>query len=751
MSNKSQLKNEKIKRQNNQIIEIESLRQRLDVETPPCGYYPKITDENNETVPINLRPKSLFKELPLSNRTLRGLNDDKKFKMTPIQRASLPHSLYNRDIIGSSKTGSGKTFSFVIPVLEKLYLNKWSSIDGVGALIILPTRELAIQVFEVFRVIGKYHDFSLGLVIGGNNLEKEKSTLYHINILIGTPGRIIQHITETPYFTLDNLQILVVDEADRILDEGFEKELNEIITYLPTNRQTLLFSATITKTIKSLAKMNLKCPEKISINNIENLMSLSETIETNDKLSRININIKDDKEKNNKSDSENLITPKNLHQFYTKVNPEDKLNVLYSFLNTHKNMKILIFLSSCKEVRFFYETFKRLKLGFTFLELHGGQKQNKRTAIFYTFLEKSNSVLFATDIAARGMDFPCINWVIQVDAPEDLSTYIHRVGRTARYKSQGNSLLFLSQSETEYLNYFNSKSIPIKSISINKDKIVNLQPIIRSILSENPDINYLAQRAIISYVKSIAYQSNKKIFNHKSIDIEKLALSFGLMMTPKIVDKSKTREMDEDEESDEEGEKKLTKLEKYKAKIKKKKEESRRQKEEEEKGFLKIKRKLSVEDNENEKDVKEKKAEKSMLITSQDKENIKKRYKEIESELRMNEYTSKMENKERVKSQHKQQRIAQKARDYERHGHGKNTIKEGEYEDDEDSGEDEEDKEYKKERKVDEEEETSKDEEESLITNQKKKSNLKELQNKEDIAKKLISANNEKSNRRLLI
>lgn len=674
----------KQQRINMQVKEIKELQSRLDIETPPCGVYPKSSDENNETVPLNLRPKAYFKDLALSSKTIRGLNEDKKYKLTPIQRASIPHSLYNRDIMGASKTGSGKTIAFVIPVLEKLFLKRWSTLDGLGALIILPTRELAIQVFEVFKTIGKYHDFSLGLIIGGNNLQKEQAILYNMNILVGTPGRILQHISETPYFTADNLQMLVIDEADRILDEGFEADLTEILSYLPTEKQTLLFSATLTKSLKTLAKVNMKCPEHISINNIENMMALNDSEPVmNDKISKVNLNIKGESQPVSETNS---AMPKNLHQFYSVVEADRKLDVLYSFLNTHKNTKIIAFLSTCKQVRFFYEAFSKMKLGFSFLELHGGQKQSKRTAIFYNFLEKTNTVLFATDIAARGMDFPSINWVIQVDAPEDVETYIHRVGRTARYKSQGSSLLFLSESEKDYLKQFDIKSIPIKSISINNDKIVNLQPILRSILSESKDIQYLAQKALSCYVKSVALQKNKKVFDYKKIDINKLSLSYGLMVKPEFITKGKMKEEENKDTSDkdlEPSEPKKNKLEKFKDKIKLKKALKQQVPEEtsilkvekaDDDGFLRKKRVLTVQEIVDHKPDSSKR-EDSIKVDIKQSDS---RYKEISQKLKTKEYDSKQENKDRVKALHKQQRLANKQKDYEKHGLNDN--------DDEDEG-----------------------------------------------------------------
>lgn len=739
---------QKMKRINKQIEEIESIRKRLDIETPPCGYYPKLTDNINETTPINLRPKIYFKDLALCYRTHKGLNEDKKYKMTPIQRASIPHSLYNRDVLGASKTGSGKTIAFVIPILEKLFANRWSLLDGLGALVIVPTRELAISVYEVINSIGKFHDFSLGLVIGGNNIDKEKEALFNMNILVGTPGRLIHHFSETPDFNYDNLKILVIDEADKILESGFDAELNEIISYLPKDRQTLMFSATLTKDIKALAKFNLKCPEYISINNIENLAMFNDEEKTsNDILSKINLDLKNDKKLDKKDEkvmlSANDLTPKNLTQYYTLVEAYDKVNILYSFLKTHKNSKILIFLSTCKEVRFFYESFKRMKLGFHFLELHGSQKQNKRTAIFYHFLEKTNCVLFATDVASRGLDFPSVNWVIQVDLPEDIQTYIHRVGRTARYKSSGNSLLFLSKSESEFLSLCESKNISIKKININNDKLVNLQPILRSILSENKDIQYLAQRAIVSYVKSINYNGNKKIFNVKSIDIEKLALSFGLMSKPTLVIKENNQNMkNQSTEENEEEKIKKSKIEKFREKIKKKKLEKKEkdilnnddlvnnkdETKDDYDDFLKKKRKGINEDEEKKEIVKlqefTQNTHKKNVVKTVD---ISERFKKIELELKEKEYDAKQEEKERIKQKHRDQRLLAKAEDYNKHNINKDAS---ENEDNINEQEDEEDDEISVEE----------------VKNKKKSQSSKKdyvksesIMTKESLAKKILS------------
>jgi len=191
-----------------------------------------------------------FTDLPLSEPTKAGLKSYHFAVMTDIQAKAIPLAMKGADILGAAKTGSGKTLAFVIPVLENLYRAQCVGVDaGLGAMIISPTRELAIQIFDVLYKIGKRgHIFAAGLIIGGKSLQEEQDALARMNIVVCTPGRILQHLSQTAAFNVDNLKMLVLDEADRILDMGFQKDVDAILEYLPKERQTLLFSATQTKT-----------------------------------------------------------------------------------------------------------------------------------------------------------------------------------------------------------------------------------------------------------------------------------------------------------------------------------------------------------------------------------------------------------------------------------------------------------------------------------------------------------------------
>ena len=163
--------------------------------------------------------------------------------------------------MGAAKTGSGKTLAFLIPVLERLYRAQWTEFDGVGAIIVSPTRELAVQIFDVLKKIGRNHSFSAGCLIGGRSLKEEAERLDRMNILICTPGRMLQHLDQTAGFDANNLQMLVLDEADRIMDMGFQSDVDALVEHLPKTRQTLIFSATQSKKVSDLARLSLKEPE----------------------------------------------------------------------------------------------------------------------------------------------------------------------------------------------------------------------------------------------------------------------------------------------------------------------------------------------------------------------------------------------------------------------------------------------------------------------------------------------------------
>ncbi|CAM9134160.1 unnamed protein product [Ectocarpus fasciculatus] len=478
--------------------EVAELEAQVVATAPARGTQP-FTESTGDRQP--------FTALPLSQRTTRGLTGGGFKTMTEIQVAAIPHALAGRDVLGAAKTGSGKTLAFLVPLVEKLYRSRITFGDGLAALVISPTRELSLQIFEVLREFGKHHQLSAGLITGGKKeFREEQASVIKMNILVATPGRLLQHLEQTPGFDPSLLQVLVLDEADRILDMGFRDQLNSILEYLPPSRQTMLFSATQTKSIKDLARLSLRK------GNVEYVAV--------------------------RAGKDECATPAKLVQNYVVCQLDKKLDVLLGFIKTHLKSKMIVFFTSCAQVRFAFELLCALQPGMPVMALHGKCKHARRTQIYLDFVRRPGAVLLATDIAARGLDFPSVDWVIQVDAPEDAEGYIHRVGRTARYNSGGRALLMMLPSEEEgVLAGLKPNNIPIKRLTINPEKVRMAGSVGKkasALVASDPDKKRLAEKSFTSYVRAVQLMPNKQAFRLSELPLEEYAFSLGLAAAPRV-------------------------------------------------------------------------------------------------------------------------------------------------------------------------------------------------------------------------
>ncbi|KAG5475045.1 hypothetical protein CUR178_04495 [Leishmania enriettii] len=440
---------------------------------------------------------SKFTELPISQRTQMGLERGHYTILTPIQKGALHLALAGFDVLGAAKTGSGKTLCFVIPVLERLYLEHWSSDMGVGALLLSPTRELALQIFKVMQIVGYKHVLSAALLTGGRDVEEERKRLHAISIIVGTPGRVLHHLQDDAELVLDNMQLFCMDEADRLLDMGFREAITNILKYLPPQRQSLLFSATQTSDVQMLAQMSLKNPRYVSTQAITA-----------------------------------APTPTTLCQNFVVVELHRKLDALLMFLKRHPNDKIVVFVSTCNQVKFMHLAFSKIikKMRIPSMCLTSKMKQFRREEVFLTFCRCKSAVLFCTDVASRGLDFPLVHWVVQYDCPESAQTYIHRAGRTARAGARGASILFLTPRETPMLSYLHHKHIPLREVAIKPDYLTSSQEIFVALVVQG--LKYEAQKAFIAYLRSLYFASNKNVFDVASVDVDAFAKSLGLLVVP---------------------------------------------------------------------------------------------------------------------------------------------------------------------------------------------------------------------------
>jgi ATP-dependent RNA helicase DDX10/DBP4 len=288
---------------------------------------------------------------------------------------------------------------------------------------------------------------------------------------------------------------------------GFRDQMIKILDYLPKGakdggpRQTLLFSATQTKRVADLAALSLYKPEYIGVH---------------DKLST-------------------GPTPDSLQQSYVVIPLGNKLDTVYSFIKSHLKKKSIIFFNSCSQVRHAYDLFCALQPGVPLLALHGKLHQERRTRVYFDYLQRPHAVLFCTDVAARGLDFPDVDWVVQADAPEDKDMYIHRVGRTARYTAGGRAMVCLLPSEEPGMKMmFEEAKIPIKKLAINPTKTVVVSQRASGIVASKPDLNNLAKKAYKSYLRSVYLMPNKEIFKIEELPYDDYAASLGLAATPSL-------------------------------------------------------------------------------------------------------------------------------------------------------------------------------------------------------------------------
>lgn len=377
----------------------------------------------------------------VSDNTLKAVQEMGFEHMTEIQHKSIRPLLEGRDVLAAAKTGSGKTLAFLIPCIELIYKLKFMPRNGTGVVILSPTRELAMQTYGVMKELMIHHVHTYGLVMGGSNRSAEAQRLANgVNIMVATPGRLLDHLQNTPGFMFKNLQCLIIDEADRILEVGFEEELKQIIKLLPKKRQTMLFSATQTRKVEDLARISLK-------------------------KEPLYVGVDDNKDN---------ATVDGLEQGYVVCPSEKRFLLLFTFLKKNRKKKLMVFFSSCMSVKYHYELLNYIDL--PVMAIHGKQKQTKRTTTFFQFCNADSGILLCTDVAARGLDIPEVDWIVQYDPPDDPKEYIHRVGRTARgINGRGHALLILRPEELGFLRFLKQAKVPLSEFEFSWSKISDIQ------------------------------------------------------------------------------------------------------------------------------------------------------------------------------------------------------------------------------------------------------------------------------------
>ncbi|EJD55490.1 DEAD-domain-containing protein [Auricularia subglabra TFB-10046 SS5] len=459
-----------------------------------------IEEENQDASSSSAPADTRFSSLGLSEQTMKGLADMGFTNMTAVQARTIPALLAGRDVLGAARTGSGKTLAFLIPSIELLCRLKFKPRNGTGIIVISPTRELALQIFGVAKELMAHHTQTYGILMGGANKKAEAEKLEKgVNLVIATPGRLMDHLQDTKGFVFRNLKALVIDEADRILEVGFEEQMKKIIAILPNEgRQSMLFSATQTTKVQDLARISLR-PGPL-------LIDVDAEAQTS--------------------------TVTTLSQGYVVCPSERRFLLLFTFLKKNMKKKIVVFFSSCNSVKYHAELLNYIDV--PVLDLHGKQKQQKRTTTFFEFCNAETGTLLCTDVAARGLDIPRVDWIVQFDPPDDPRDYIHRVGRTARAGKVGKSLLFLLPSELGFLRYLKDAKVPLNEFAFPADRIANVQSQLEKLLQKNYFLHQSARDGYRAYLQSYASYSLKKIFDINALDLAKVGKAFGFAVPPRV-------------------------------------------------------------------------------------------------------------------------------------------------------------------------------------------------------------------------
>ncbi|HMK61734.1 MAG TPA: DEAD/DEAH box helicase [Dissulfurispiraceae bacterium] len=394
-----------------------------------------------------------FDDFSLSKETMKALSKIGFEEPTPIQVSAIPIILRGGDVIGQAQTGTGKTAAFGIPIVEALQRSKKTF-----ALVLEPTRELAVQVSEEISNIGRYKKVQVLPVYGGKSIENQiKAFKRGVDIVVGTPGRILDHIRRKT-FSLSELRIVVLDEADEMLDMGFIEDIETILTQTPPERQTLLFSATMPEPILSIAKKYMKKPEKIRVN------------------------------------PGSMVVPK-IKQVFYEVRNEDKINALARLLDVEDPTLAIVFCHTKRDVD---EVNQKLQhMGYNTDALHGDYSQARREEVMNKFRKGQVEILIATDVAARGLDIQNVSHVFNFSIPQNPDNYIHRIGRTGRAGKSGIAITFVTPREYTFLRQIEKKAQTVigkKKLPSHKDALEalkkNIEMSLKAIINEKQHLIY---------------------------------------------------------------------------------------------------------------------------------------------------------------------------------------------------------------------------------------------------------------------
>lgn len=438
--------------------------------------------------------------------------------MTPVQASTIPLFCGNKDVVVQAVTGSGKTLAYVIPILERVMkcMDESPGSSGFYGVVISPTRELANQINSVFHKLLQFYPedkrpITTQLLVGSLATVREDLNAFKENrpqVIIATPGRLLDFLSSNS-IKKSTVEIVVLDEADRLLDISFQNDVVSILKKLPKQRRTGLFSATLSSAGESIFRTGMSNPVKVTVN------------------------------------SKNAVpTPKSLTVNYMMVNPEAKISTLVHSLQSLHYKKCIVYFPTCAAVKYFYSIFQKLQPfeGIVVTSIHGQLLAKSRLKAISKFADgdvrESKYVLLTTDVAARGIDIPEVDLVIQTDPPTDPDMFLHRCGRTGRANKVGRAIVMLNNNalESDYVDFMDVKGLQMTEIEA--PDVIELYKVfltkVRTLMLQDRALHEIAIKAYVGFIRYYSKHAATSIFRIQKLDYIGIAKSFGLLRLPKM-------------------------------------------------------------------------------------------------------------------------------------------------------------------------------------------------------------------------
>jgi len=494
-------------------VEGHSLPSRKPHHRPEKRQEHKEVEEPRASVATHLSDKK-FTDIPLSSGSIDALTQILKFDfMTKVQAATCPIILQGKDLVAKAKTGTGKTVGFVLPTIEALVARKSQISDmDISVLIISPTRELTVQITKETETLLRFHSpLSVMAMYGGTNINSERKRLQHAraDILVATPGRLIDHLENSPILLQRlKIKVLVLDEADQLLEMGFRSSIETIIKFLPKDRQTLLFSATMPKEVQQVAGLALK-KEHVFVDTVE----------------------------------QEEETHTHVDQFYTLVPMDDNWAVVYAILKSaikeQNDAKIIVFSTTARLTQHMAAFLGNLfKNKIDVIEIHSRKSQSARDKASVAFRNSRSAILCTSDVSARGVDYPNVTLVLQLGMPSSKEQYVHRLGRTARAGKNGKGHIILSPFEAGFINR-DLRELPLQKYDAPTLTAEDVENANISLSQIDGQLSGMAYQTWLGYYNSCkgAFRNKTELVEHANLFSKTMGLNEPPMLQKKTVSK----------------------------------------------------------------------------------------------------------------------------------------------------------------------------------------------------------------------